>query len=178
MAGIDDIDLNDPDAGSQLRTFAVTASQKASEAEARAAELERKVALMEAGIDLSTRKGQAFAETFKGDIKSKDAILADAAEFDPTIIAGQSTPAATTTEGNNTATTTTEGTPTNEPTGTAERNALTDGANSGTLAPPDPVQASHDFYQNAIRSGAPQDTARAAAFAMQVQAKFAEINGN
>lgn len=148
---IDDIDDNDPDAGSQLRRYA---KQQAERAKA-LPELERRLAFAEAGIDTSTRQGQAFAATFDGDISDRDAILADAKEFNPAIIRGAVpvADAGSTTQPGETPVTAPE------PTGTSERTALADGALPSGAAIPDVKTQALDSSRDALKKGAPQGVA-------------------
>ena len=139
------IDDAAPDAPRQLRSFA---ERKAQEA-ARVPELERKVALLEIGIDISTPKGRAFMLTMEADPTDKDAVLAEATAFDPGII--KASAAATSTETN----TQGEGTQV-EPqgTGSQERNALVDGALPSGAALENVEQSSVKKAEAAIKAGA------------------------
>jgi hypothetical protein len=142
---IDDIDDNEPEAPRQLREYAARQKARGDEADA----LRREVAFLKAGIDVSTRKGQAFASTFNGDLNDTAAILADATDFDPSIIKGQApapveTPAPAETE-----------TPVTPPsTGSAERQALADGAIPSGSAIQDVYTSSLDVARKSIEQGA------------------------
>lgn len=79
---LDEIDDNDPQAPSQLRAYAARQGEQA----AKAGKLERELAAVKAGIDLDSRKGQAWLAGFTGDISDREGMLADASDFDPSIV--------------------------------------------------------------------------------------------
>lgn len=141
------IDDNAPDAPKQLRDFAKREAEKAAEVP----RLLRENAMLKAGVDITTRKGAAFAATYDGDLEDSAAIVADATEFDPAIL--RASPSATTT----TETPAGDGSPVNqEPqgTGSQERNALVDGAQPSGAAIENIEQSSVKKAEAAIKSGA------------------------
>jgi hypothetical protein len=139
---LDQIDLNSPEAPKQLREYAAKMGERA----AQVPELEKKVALLELGIDLSTPKGRAFAATLTSDITDRDAVLAEAKEFDPIIIKGESPAAAPGAPA-------TPAAPVVAPTGSAERAALVDGAQPSGAAVPDVRSQSVDEGRAVIAAG-------------------------
>lgn len=142
------IDDAAPDAPRQLREYAARKGEEA----ARVPELEKKVALLEAGIDISTPKGRAFMLTMEADPTDKDAVLAEATAFDPGIIKAAAPPASTT-DGAPAG----DGAPVNtEPQGTGsnERNALVDGAQPSGAATENIEQSSVKKAEAAIKQGA------------------------
>jgi hypothetical protein len=141
------IDDNAPDAPRQLRDFAEREAKKAADVP----RLLRENAMLKAGVDITTRKGAAFAATYDGDLEDSAAIVADATEFDPTIL--RAAPDAPSNETN----TQGDGTPVNqEPqgTGSQERNALVDGAQPSGAAIENVEQSSIKKAEAAIKSGA------------------------
>lgn len=147
---LEDIDDNDPEAPSQLRQFAERAGARG----ARADQLERELAFEKAGIDTESRLGKAWASGYEGDIHNKDAILADAKDFAPSIIRGEAVaapvvdPAAPVGEG-------VVAPP--ESTGSAERGALNDGALPSGAAVADVHQQSRDDALKALHGGATEE---------------------
>ena len=128
----DDIDDNDPKAPAQLRAAYERATARAAKVEA----LERENAMLKAGVDVSTRKGQAFMKTFDGDLGDIAGIVADAKEFDPEILK-VSAPAEASTEGTGNEGQQQQGTQGGDRagSGTAQRGALADGALPSGAAP-------------------------------------------
>ena len=182
MAEIDfnEIDLDDPNAGSQLRKFAQQAgaqAAKATELEAQAAQQAREIAALRAGVDTSTRQGAAWLATTTVDFKDPAAVLADAQEFGAPIKGTPAPPApapAPTLNADGTPVVlNADGTPQAPApveTGTDQRNALNNGAvNLGDVSE-DPVTASHRVAQEAIKQGAPVMEALGAAIGMQAAA--------
>lgn len=139
-----------------MREYAKRQAQKAKLAD----QLVRENAFLKAGVDLTTRKGQAFAAIYAGDINDAQAILADAQDFDPGIIRGAAAPAPTTDTAQGTGTgettTTTDSTP---PTGTSERTALASGATSSGESADDVRSAAMATARTAMERGAGQDEA-------------------
>lgn len=140
---LSEIDDNSPDAPSQLRQYAQRKSTEAADA----ANLRREVAFLRAGVDTSTRQGQAFAATFTGDISDSAAIVADATDFNPSILRG-GVPAPTEPAG--------EPLVAPEPTGSAQRTALADGALASGAAIADPKQSSMDTARARLAEGREQ----------------------
>ena len=153
---LDEIDDEEPDAPKQLREYAKRQAQKAKLAD----QLVRENAFLKAGVDLTTRKGQAFAAIYAGDINDAQAILADAQDFDPGIIRGAAAPATTTdtSQGTGTgeATTTTDS---NQATGTNERTALANGSTASGESADDVRSAAMATAREAMERGAGQDEA-------------------
>jgi len=178
---IEDIDDNDPEAPSQLRAYAKRQGEKA----AKVSVLEKENALLRAGIDTSTRKGQAFLATTTVDLNDTAAIVADAMEFDPSIIRGSAAAAAAsaTTDAGTTAPSGETGaavTPAPEPTGTDQRNALSNGATPSGAATEDIVQGSMDRARKAMAEGASEFEAMGSVIAERSAAvmagKLAPVN--
>lgn len=161
----EDIDDDEPDAPSRLRSVI-----KRQEAKLRTqSNLEREVAMLKAGVDTTTRKGKAFMATYEGDLDDLEALQADAKDFDPAILRvaqsqSASSEGAPPAEG---ATTTT--TPT-EPTGTAVRTALADGAIPADAAKGDPRQESMEAARKALKEGRAQDVSLGEMIAMRARA--------
>ncbi len=152
---LDEIDDDEPDAPRQLREYAKRQAQKAKLAD----QLVRENAFLKAGVDLTTRKGMAFAAIFEGDINDPAAILADAADFDPGIIRGAAptnaaATASTTPEGDTTTTTTSD-----QPTGTNERTALANGGSATGETADDVRAAAMSTARDAMTRGAGQEVA-------------------
>lgn len=158
---LDDIDDDDVNAPRQLREYAKRQAQKAEKVSV----LEREVAFLRAGVDTSTRKGQAFAATFEGDIADVQAIVADAREFDPSILRGENTATVTATT-----TPAEQGTEvTQEPSGSAERTALANGAVPSGGAIEDIVSSSMASAREAMERGAGQDEAIGSMIALRAR---------
>lgn len=119
----ENLDLDEPENRKRLREYAERADARAK----KASQLERENAFLKAGIDLSSRLGQAFASTYAGALDDVEAIRTDAKDFDPRIVVGPDADAGATGAG---ATTQQEqGQEVNN--GSAERQGLADGV-SGT----------------------------------------------
>jgi hypothetical protein len=144
---LDQIDDNDPQAATQLRDFATRAGARA----ARADSLERENAALRFGIDTESRLGQAWLANTTVDLTNKEAVLADAREFSPSIIRGE-VPAEVVAPGSEVQATGDE-IVTPPPTGSLERNALNDGATASAVAIPDVAQQSMDVARQAIEQG-------------------------
>lgn len=156
---LDDIDDNEPDAPRQLREYAKRQGEKAKLAD----QLVRENAALRAGIDTSTRLGQAWLAAYNGPLNDKDAMLADAKDFSPSIVQGEAaaTTTATTTEsatqsGETTTQTSTEAT---QASGTAERNALANGAVASGAAEEDVRGSAMRLAREALDRGAGEDEA-------------------
>ena len=157
---LEDIDDDDVEAPKQLREYAKRQATKA----AKVGELEREVAFLRAGIDTSTRKGQAFAATYEGDITDTQAIVADAMDFDASIVRGSTPATATTTTATNENTTSSGETGTEvesqtQPSGSTERTALANGAVASGSAVEDITTSSMTTAREAMERGAGQDEA-------------------
>lgn len=114
---LENLDLDEPENRKRLREYAERADARAKKSN----QLERENAFLKAGIDLSSRLGQAFASTYAGALDDVEAIRTDAKDFDPRIVVGPETaPAGATTE----ATTIGQEQVNN---GSAERQGLADG---------------------------------------------------
>ena len=167
---LDDIDDNEPDAPSQLRTFATNAGAKAAEAEAKAAELVRENAALRAGIDVGSVVGQGIMATYKGDIADTEALKAHAAQFAPAPAAAAPLEAAG-------APAAAEPVPAQD-NGTAARNAVNAGATSADQITQDPVEAAlAQFHENTRKKGVPEDMARASMVSELMNAAAAEAAG-
>jgi hypothetical protein len=86
----ENLDLDEPENRKRLREYAARADARG----AKATELERENAFLKAGIDLSSRLGKAFASTYAGELNDVEAIRTDAKDFDPRIVVGPETAAA------------------------------------------------------------------------------------
>jgi hypothetical protein len=147
----DEIDDNDPKAPAQLRAAYERATARAAKVEA----LERENAMLKAGVDVSTRKGQAFMKTFDGDLGDIAGIVADAKEFDPEILKA-SAPAEASTEGTGNEGQQQQGTQGGDTagSGSAQRGALADGALPSGAATQNVREAALEASQKALKSGA------------------------
>jgi hypothetical protein len=169
---LDEIDVNEPDGIKNLRSFAERKAREADEAK----QLRRELSMVKAGIDLDSRKGQAWAAQFPGDTNDVAAMLADARDFDPSIVkaaappaeAGTTTPPGETTTAPAGATGATTTAPAD--TGSAARTALADGALPSEAAAQDPVEASVDAARAAIAQGATNAEAVGGMIAMRARA--------
>lgn len=154
---LDDIDDNDPDALRQVREYAKRQGQKAKLAD----HLSRENAALKAGIDTSTRLGQAWLTDYKGALDDPAAMLADAKDFSPNIVRG-----AVASEGEGTTETSTQSGETGTQvsteapsTGSAERSALVNGAVASGVAEEDVRGASMRQAREALEKGAGEDEA-------------------
>lgn len=137
MADNDELDLDELDPAEPANWKRLRDYAKRQQDEAQAARgLARENAFLKAGIDISTRLGQAFAATYSGKLDDADAILTDAKDFDPRIIKGQTATeapetgsagageASPATTGSNERQTLADGAETNPETGNAREEAL------------------------------------------------------
>jgi hypothetical protein len=141
---LDEIDENEPDGPNQLRQFAERAAAKGARADA----LERELAAVKLGIDVDSRMGQAWLRDFKGDFSDAAAVLADATEFNPSIIKGAAAPAPIEVQA-------AEGAEVTEPVSTEaqQRTALADGAIPSGGAEQDIPSQSLDLARKSIDQG-------------------------
>jgi len=163
---LDDIDDNDPEAPSQLRAYAKRQGEKAVRVNA----LEKELAAVKLGIDTNSRKGQAWLAGFTGDITDSEAVLADATDFDPSIIkVAAPAPAPTPAEGN--APTGEPGANVSiEPTGSSERSNLADGAVPSGAAIGDPMAESMEHARKRIGEGTTVEQATSEMIALRARA--------
>jgi len=162
---LDEIDDNDPQAPSQLRAYAARQGEQAVKARG----LERELAAVKAGIDLDTRKGQAWLAGFTGDITDREGMLADAKDFDPSIVkvaAPVANADGTELEGG---TSTEPAAPVETPTGSAQRSALTDGGLPSGAAIEDVRTASLEAGRELLEKGGTQSEAMGELVARRAQ---------
>lgn len=149
---LEDIDDNDPQAPSQLRQFAERMQAEAAGAKA----LVRENAALKLGIDTSTRLGQAWLASTTVDLTDRDAALADAKEFSPTILRADPEAPALNADG----TPVVEGAPAAPaPSGSAERQALADGALPSGAAIPDVATSSMENARETLKAGGTMEDA-------------------
>ena len=153
---LDGIDDNAPEAPKQLRKYA---ESKAAEA-AKVPQLEKELAAFKAGIDVESRKGQAWLAGYAGDLTDKAAMIADATDFDASIVkAGTPAPVAGAEDQGNQGV---QGDQTNvnnsqQSTGSAERTALADGALASGAATEDVPTVAMAAAKAAMDKGATQE---------------------
>jgi hypothetical protein len=157
---LEDIDDEAPDAGSRLRRLAEKRDTEAKTATERLSVLERENAALKAGVDVSTRRGQAWLSTYDGPLDDVEAMRADAQDFDPTLTAGPTATAQPLEQGQGQAAAAAEGEgQTVEPTGHAERQALADGAEPADAATGDLRKEALARSREAMRTGATYEEA-------------------
>lgn len=136
---------------SQIRTLQDQA-KRGRDAETRAERAERELAFMRAGIDLTTERGQFFAQGYDGEL-TPEAIRAKA----QTVGALDAAPAPTEENAGEEADQATSDTPLEEGEGDLSnvRNDLAQGAPADEQAPAEPYQEAERVYENAMAEGAP-----------------------
>ena len=156
---LDDLDPAEPENWKRLREYASRQEKAAKEAEG----VKRENAFLRAGIDLSTRLGSAFAQTYVGKLDDIEAIRADAKDFDPRILGTTETESAPATQEGQAA-------PVPETTGTQERGALADGALPAGAVTSNVRQESIDQARKVIDQGAQWEVGAGELVAMRARA--------
>jgi hypothetical protein len=133
---------------------------KADESTAALAAARRENALLKSGIDLEHPTGQLFAQSYDGEL-TVDALRAEAARYSVPL-RGQAP--ATPTTGTQVVEETIE------PTGTAERMALSDGSPADTGEDKDPRQISNEHFDKRMAEGLPREDAAAESLNILAQA--------
>ena len=123
-------------------------AKRTEDAEAALQAANRKVAILESGLDVESPIGQLFVKGYDGEFTA-EALKAEAEKYGVPI------------KGAAPATETVVEEPT-EPTGTAERTALSDGAPADTGEDLDPRETSRKNFDTALAAGAPRDVAAGA----------------
>ena len=150
------IDDDSPSAPAELRAAYERQKARGDRAEA----LERENAALKAGVDVTTRLGQAWLRDYKGPLDDPTAMVADAKEFSPTLVGGAATSTATDAGAASTTQTSQEaGTVTTSDTGSEQRMALADGAAASATATTDVTRDAITRAEAAIREGTSREVA-------------------
>jgi len=170
-------DENELDEGSedtplikQLRQQLKEKNKEASEGAA----ARRELAFIKAGVDVESKVGKLFAKTFEGDLSNIEDIRKEAEELGvykaPPAPAGEPGKPA---EG---LAATPEGTPVNvESTGSAERQALANGAEGSGPEVTNPKQVALDKYREIVKAQGSDEDAQVGWLATMATAKAKEI---
>lgn len=121
---------------------------KADEATAALAASQRENAMLRSGIDLDSPLGEFFVKSYDGDPTDVEALKAKATELGVPFIKPAEVIAETTAAAEPT-----------DPTGTAERSALADGAPADTGEDKDPRLMAKEHFDKRMTEGAPQQVA-------------------
>lgn len=111
--------------------------------EAKAAQLERKMAFMEAGVDTSTPLGAMFAKAYDGDVSNVEALKSAAQEVGVQFV-GATAPVNVESQ---------ESEVPEESSGTQARRDLANNAPADEGVSPDPRQVAMERYQEALKKG-------------------------
>lgn len=139
----------DPEAGNENGNIKLLREKaaRADEATAALAASQREIAMLRSGVDLESPLGQFFVESYQGDPSDVDALKAKATELG---VPFKGQPQATETQVVE---------ETTEPTGTAERSALSDGAPADTGEDRDPRELAKEHFDRRMAEGAPREQA-------------------
>ena len=164
---IANLDPAEPANWQRLREYAERQQKRAMQT----ASLERENAFLRAGIDLSTRLGQAFAATYDGKLDDIAAIRADATDFDPRIVASSGGASPGGAEGQATQDDGSAPVENQAPqnTGTQERNALADGGMPAGNQPLDTRTGSRTRAVQLLDEGRPYEVAAGELVAMRAK---------
>ena len=122
---------------------------RADEAQAALAQLARENAMLQSGIDLESPLGKFFVDSYNGDPSDVEALKAKASELGVPIKGQAPVTEAQVVEERI------------EPTGTAQRMALSDGAPADTGEDKDPRQLSREQFDRRMAEGATREDASA-----------------
>lgn len=138
-------------------------AEKVDEATARALAAERKLAILESGIDAETELGKFFIENYQGDISDVSALKEAAQKLSVPFKGATSAEAEQETGGE---------AETSEPTGSAERQALATGSPADTGTQEHPMKRAQDVFDQAMKDG--ETWEQAAGLAINALANAAE----
>lgn len=137
-------------------------AKRADDLDATNKSLARELAMVRSGIDVDHPLGDFFVKSYDGDPADIETLKAKAAElgvpFKGSPVIEETPPEPVVAE---------------EPTGTAERRTLSDGAPADTGEDEDPRKIAKDTYDRMMAAGAPQDEAAGEHFATLARAAMA-----
>ena len=136
----------EPDEGPNMARLRELAKrgEAADAAEARASAAERRIAILESGIDTTTPLGKFFTESFQGDLTDVEAVKTAATELGVPFVGQESV---------------VEDTP--EPNGTEDRQALAAESPADTGVEANPFTTATDQFNALVASGQTQENAMA-----------------